>query len=342
MSEQDVNDDISESRELLREEGHDNNDSPDYYQLSYWSPNSNEGRGFNRNIPVSDKVTAVLFENQRWYPLVGWESPLPTERSNFSNGDGSRSSSKRPLAAQSFLWCVDFTKYPEFCDSEGWSYAFNFNHFSSAESQGINTGKNCFVRRRKWFSPVPLYLLNEKQKDLEISAGVVFDDSLIWTLTDSGTECLEDHSRTLSSYFSPGHTKRRGFLAVDGFKRLCILEDSCLFVYMEDSYALQKMANPILVLTLDSVYSIRPVPNGGGENYHILDHPLSFIFRISFKKDSYAFTGPNRREVISWFYDIKTVIKANRNLEAVGGVGAGIAAGLAALAVGFMISRSSR
>jgi hypothetical protein len=120
------------------------------------------------------------------------------------------------------------------------------------------------------------------------------------------------------------------------------------------------MANPILVLTLDSVYSIRPVPNGGGnkvlililltgesphlllgENYHILDHPLSFIFRISFKKDSYAFTGysiflsrlyiqvvrfdiyyylgPNRREVISWFYDIKTVIKANRNLEAVGG-----------------------
>eukprot|EP00121_Abeoforma_whisleri_P009254 Awhi_evm1s8508 len=40
--------------------------------------------------------TAIFFENERWYVGKGWGGTLPTDRSRFSNGTGSRKSDERP------------------------------------------------------------------------------------------------------------------------------------------------------------------------------------------------------------------------------------------------------
>lgn len=121
------------------------------------------------NFEASQNIRAVMFENQRWYPMgtQDWSFTLPTERKTWSNGSGSRSVDKRPKFTMNQMWyvrvvevflcictwcqykrpppslalrrCIDRSEYPERCDEQGWTYTFNFTAFQTKDSLGSGT-----------------------------------------------------------------------------------------------------------------------------------------------------------------------------------------------------------
>eukprot|EP01134_Creolimax_fragrantissima_P003615 CFRG3615T1 len=115
----------------------------------------------------------AVFENQRWYYGVGWSSPLATDRMAFSNGTGSVGVKKRPpfMGVETkgksegmfdgnggkLQWWVDLRGIESNeCDSNGWTYAFNFSNLKNTKSMGRADPEGCLVRRRLWLCKRPL------------------------------------------------------------------------------------------------------------------------------------------------------------------------------------------
>ena len=100
-------------------------------------------------------ATACVYENQRFYPLLGWSSKLlPTDRPPFSNARGSRELSKKQFKLlPRWRWTSGWEVLrDDTTDVDGWSYAIDF---SSASRNGEYRGfhRKAFihsVRRRKW------------------------------------------------------------------------------------------------------------------------------------------------------------------------------------------------
>ncbi|KAK0393852.1 hypothetical protein QR680_000432 [Steinernema hermaphroditum] len=99
---------------------------------------------------LSVRVVVDTFENQRWYPGLGWSThTLPTDRWAYSNRDGTE-----PLPFESFdmpsegwrwevPWMVDTP--PKGSDKQGWEYAFNFGMVFKPTCSATS-----LVRRRRW------------------------------------------------------------------------------------------------------------------------------------------------------------------------------------------------
>eukprot|EP01083_Nonionella_stella_P007703 22193_1 len=117
-----------------------------------------------------------VYENQRYF-MFKWKSPkLLTDRSGFSNEDGSRETplkevtlpeSANPEREWVWLtptWFLDFSD-PD-CDLGGWQYAVDFTMTFGSNKGAV--GKLMSVRRRRWLRPrvrVDLDVLNEVRCD---------------------------------------------------------------------------------------------------------------------------------------------------------------------------------
>ncbi|KHN83943.1 Tectonin beta-propeller repeat-containing protein 1 [Toxocara canis] len=101
---------------------------------------------------TSIRFLACTFENQRWYPGVGWSArTLPTDRSSFSDETGylNQPFESFDLPSDGWKWeqpwMIDFNE--QHFDKGGWQYAFNFG----ANAQFCNSQcATTFVRRRRW------------------------------------------------------------------------------------------------------------------------------------------------------------------------------------------------
>ena len=94
-----------------------------------------------------------LYENQRWFPLLGWSSKLlPTDRPSYSNAKGTRELSKRQFKLlPRWRWTSGWEVLrDDTTDVDGWSYAMDFST-RKGEYRGFH--RKAFihsVRRRKW------------------------------------------------------------------------------------------------------------------------------------------------------------------------------------------------
>eukprot|EP01134_Creolimax_fragrantissima_P002632 CFRG2632T1 len=112
----------------------------------------------------------AVFENERWLPVQGWGSTLPTERNSWSNECGSVSVPSKPAfmsrhrfhpnASDGRDWSVDVGGIT---DINGWTYAKNFTDLKTISAYGNSDPSHCLVRRRRWVceteSAVPLDVL---------------------------------------------------------------------------------------------------------------------------------------------------------------------------------------
>ena len=99
--------------------------------------------------------TVSVYENQRFYPLLGWSSKLlPTDRPPFSNARGTRELSRKQFKLlPRWRWTSGWEVVrDEATDVDGWSYAIDFSSTSRrGEYRGVH--RKAFihtVRRRKW------------------------------------------------------------------------------------------------------------------------------------------------------------------------------------------------
>ncbi|CAD6198727.1 unnamed protein product [Caenorhabditis auriculariae] len=97
------------------------------------------------HVAIRQKVQ--LFANQRWYPLLRWMRPLPTDRGRFSDEAGETATNPSnfevsPGWSWEEPWAVhrDSRRF----DKEGWEYAFGFDGPKWANS----CGRSHFVRRK--------------------------------------------------------------------------------------------------------------------------------------------------------------------------------------------------
>lgn len=100
-------------------------------------------------------VTVSCFENQRYYPVIGWSSKLlPTDRPAWSDDEG-KAITKDKLDTQlpaGWRWLGDWSVSvhdrddKSACDIDGWSYGVDFPQAEFHDSKHLND----FVRKRKW------------------------------------------------------------------------------------------------------------------------------------------------------------------------------------------------
>ena len=100
-------------------------------------------------------ASVSVYENQRFYPLLGWSSKLlPTDRPPFSNARGSQELSKSQFKLlPRWRWLSGWEVLrDDATDVDGWSYAIDFSSTSKrGEYRGFH--RKTFihsVRRRKW------------------------------------------------------------------------------------------------------------------------------------------------------------------------------------------------
>ena len=96
-----------------------------------------------------------VYENQRFYPLLGWSSKLlPTERPPLSNASGTREFSKKQFKLlPRWRWTSGWEVVrDDTTDVDGWSYAMDFSRTArGGDYRGFH--RKTFihsVRRRKW------------------------------------------------------------------------------------------------------------------------------------------------------------------------------------------------
>jgi hypothetical protein len=99
-------------------------------------------------------IKQLTYENQRWFPLVGWGSKrLPTDRFEFSSEDGKTELQKELFILQNNETIVyDWQINLENCDNEGWEYAIDF-----PATYSPTNSKLCCVRRRKWIRTIKIH-----------------------------------------------------------------------------------------------------------------------------------------------------------------------------------------
>lgn len=105
----------------------------------------------NNNLNfLTDTQVYEVYENQRYYPFVGWQAKLlPTDRPLWSDESGlielSREQMKLPSAE--WKWCQK--EWDSLCDSttdeDGWQYAIDFSMEFHSQKRISD-----LVRRRKW------------------------------------------------------------------------------------------------------------------------------------------------------------------------------------------------
>ena len=98
-------------------------------------------------------ATVCVYENQRFWPLLGWSSKLlPTDRPPFSNAKGTREVSKKQFKLlPRWRWTSGWEVVrDDTTDVDGWSYAIDF---TSRKSEYRGFHRKAFihsVRRRRW------------------------------------------------------------------------------------------------------------------------------------------------------------------------------------------------
>ncbi|KAJ9073106.1 hypothetical protein DSO57_1020136 [Entomophthora muscae] len=103
---------------------------------------------------ASDEVSVEVFENQRWWAVVGWNnSTIATERSSWSDFSGviAKASTSEYEPNPGYIWKEGsaWELVLDWCDTvsdpEGWVY---YNNFWEEPSSAPRF--DCFTRRRKW------------------------------------------------------------------------------------------------------------------------------------------------------------------------------------------------
>jgi len=107
---------------------------------------------------VPGTATVETWENERWYPVVGWTAQmLPTDPTHWSSGgtpfkELPKDSTEFDLPSQEWVWIshwvLDLTINSK--DPEGWGYALGFEAGASAFSLGEWMAGDG-VRRRRWY-----------------------------------------------------------------------------------------------------------------------------------------------------------------------------------------------
>lgn len=114
------------------------------------------GSAYKNHLPnnnlnfLTDTQVYEIYENQRYYPFVGWQAKLlPTDRPLWSDESGlielSREQTKLP--SSEWKWCQK--EWDSLCDSttdeDGWQYAIDFSVEFHSQKRISD-----LVRRRKW------------------------------------------------------------------------------------------------------------------------------------------------------------------------------------------------
>eukprot|EP01134_Creolimax_fragrantissima_P000950 CFRG0950T1 len=288
---------------------------PEYYSSEGWGNEEN-----NDHFTASEFLRAVVFENQRWYPLVGWESTGPLDPRNFSNGTGTRGSGAKPKLTTGKMWQIDRSGYPDLCDLEGWTYAGGFDEIRDKSAMGHGNEKKdmVLVRRRRWVSPVPTTLLQHaKYRDIPgKSTDAVDDDDLVWDLLE--TEVVNpnnDTERTLTAHLKPSSIVRRGFATVEAdFLR----EKGNMWLALEEKefriYADRREPAPV------KVYSMRRVSD---INFKKFADPCGIVLTFNGydRNKRVALRFSDATECEKWYNDLSNVRAALRNWDIAKGVG---------------------
>mmetsp|Transcript_7940 Transcript_7940/g.12751 ORF Transcript_7940/g.12751 Transcript_7940/m.12751 type:complete len:258 (+) Transcript_7940:192-965(+) len=149
---------------------------------------------------AAPKVEVDCYENQRFWPAVGWSgSMLPTDRYSWSNRDGKKQLRKSDFPLPNgWCWKIDNSTDEEgwkivankSTDKNGWSYAFDFGSTFHPRARG------CFVRTRKWLR---VRTLGVSTKTSALSVQVVGQALLrsfkTRTLTTGGIFSRKTHKR---------------------------------------------------------------------------------------------------------------------------------------------------
>ena len=142
---------------------------------------------------------ARTFENERYYPIVGWSARLlPTDRYPWSNENGTIAIERDGLSHPPHCtWCGDWEAVvePAATDAEGWQYAGDFPSNKYANKNFLTA---C-VRRRQWRRP--FRSVTDGERDAILRAGgktvaavvdnrAAGDDPNAWTVVnDNATTC---------------------------------------------------------------------------------------------------------------------------------------------------------
>ena len=109
--------------------------------------------GDSPHSPSSLTSLAVVYENQRFYPLLGWSARLlPTDRPPWSNGAGTKARGKGDYPpSDKWRWLDDWEVVrDDTTDVDGWSYAIDFNARGGAYRGLHRPAFLHSVRRRRW------------------------------------------------------------------------------------------------------------------------------------------------------------------------------------------------
>jgi hypothetical protein len=107
-----------------------------------------------RFMPGTAAVCEEVWENQRYFVIVGWtDQLLPTDRPQFSDLSGTVTRSKDAVSLpedhRSWTWADEWHVDGQLnSDSEGWSYAVDFS--MQLPSWGPEAHNVAFCRRRRW------------------------------------------------------------------------------------------------------------------------------------------------------------------------------------------------
>lgn len=123
----------------------------------------------NNASQLTQPISVVVWEHQRYYPLVGWSDRLlPTDKKfPWSYDDGNKTFKKEAvLPGEKYKWINEWEVLidAELSDNEGWQYIVDFsNNFKYHNKRGLEF----FCRRRGWSRKKIMRaeaIENEKQK----------------------------------------------------------------------------------------------------------------------------------------------------------------------------------
>ncbi|XP_041363457.1 tectonin beta-propeller repeat-containing protein 1-like isoform X2 [Gigantopelta aegis] len=121
-----------------------------FYSGGYGGGVFKEQSGVSKDVHLQTDVRMMsVFENQRWYPLVGYFG-CGLLRETYNDGARHREQNKEDVKLPSSLWqwdgdwCIDYNAQGG-VDNEGWQYAVNFRH-----AFHVRKGLTDRARRRRW------------------------------------------------------------------------------------------------------------------------------------------------------------------------------------------------
>ncbi|CAI5442113.1 unnamed protein product [Caenorhabditis angaria] len=158
------------------------------------------------HIALRQKIE--VYVNQRWYPLVKWRRPLPTDRSEYSDESGKLRRDLEyfedsPVDGWSWEEPWRTNRDPRSFDDQGWQYAITFLGANST-----NWDRQCkrhhFVRRK-----ILRRHMRFTQHDKWIEFSPEDDSKMFVELACGGAEIMEDGEILLFALGTDGNIYRR-------------------------------------------------------------------------------------------------------------------------------------